>query len=127
MNDFGPLRRSGRIALTPGVKMSVIQESDIDKRALVRHMRGPCLDYGGEGRTYFPFPLEGCRVLSVYTQQQRATGLLDHHRGRPQRYHRADAGGSFTPCNLPITPDLNGARQPTWLAFQNMVLRFLLH
>jgi hypothetical protein len=60
MNDLGPVRHLGRIAMTPGVT-SILTGEDV-WNALVRHMHLmpdiKCLPALGG--------LEGCRVLRVY-------------------------------------------------------------
>ena len=60
-HDLGPIRRLGRIAMTPGVKNSLSGEDLM--HALLRHMRGITPD------CEFPRALDnldGCRVLKVY-------------------------------------------------------------
>jgi hypothetical protein len=40
-------------------------------------MRGPCLDYGGEGQTYFPFLLEGLNMCGFYTVSSGRQVFID--------------------------------------------------
>jgi hypothetical protein len=85
-NDSGPIFRLGKVTLTPGAKQFF---SGVDiVEAILRHMRGPCLDHpGGEGQTYFPFLLEGLslggfyvvssgREVFIYTEADRSRTLV---------------------------------------------------